>query len=102
MHRAVAHDALFADILSARLKLRLDKAHSPAAVPEKLSHNGQYLAKRDERNIHRGEIHLLGDLLVGHIAEVGTLHIDHALVAPELPCELAVADVDGVDLGSSV
>ena len=102
MHGGIAHDALFADLFPSCLELRLDEADGVAVRIQKPRERGQNELERDERHVHRCEIQLIGDLLMREVAGVRALHTHHALVAAELPVELTVADVHGVDLFRAV
>ena len=57
---------------------------------------------RDKGHVHHGDIKKLRNLFLRHIAEVRALKIYDALVIPELPRELPVADVNGIDLRRAV
>ena len=69
---------------------------SPSAFSVALR-RGEHFEQGDEGDVHddhvdRGEIARLD------VAEIGPLDDDHSRVLPELPIELAIADVDGVHL----
>ena len=98
VNRWVADYALFADLIASRFKLRLDKADCLSVIGEELSSNGKQKLERDEAYVNREEINLIGDELLGYVSHIGSLEVHDALVGSELPRELTVADVYGINL----
>ena len=68
MHRAVAHDAIFADFLAPGLKLRLYKADNIRLRLEKALDCGKNELYGDEGHVHHGDVEKLRNLLLRHIA----------------------------------
>ena len=102
MGRALPHDPLLTHLAAPRLKLGLDEADHPAATAQQLRRHGQHELQGDEGHIDAREIDGVGHLFAGDIADVGALQVDDPSVGPQLPGELAVADVDRVDLFGAV
>ena len=98
MDGGVAHDALLADVLAARLELRLDERDDLARLLEQGVGDGQDLRQRDEGDVDGGKVEGLADHLRRDCADVRALHVADARVGTQLPGQLAVADIDGVDL----
>ena len=69
-----------------------------AAVLQQAVQGRQDQLQGDEAHVHGGEVQLVRHLLVGEIPGVGPLQAHHPGVAAELPGQLAVAHVHGVDL----
>ena len=97
MDGPVPHHALLAHLFAARLELGLNQADGLAAGGQQLPDGGQNQGQGDKGDVHREELQLLGDLLPGEIPGVGALQVDHPGVVAQVPGQLAVAHVHGVD-----
>ena len=102
MYGRIPYDALFADILSARFKLRFYKTHKLSVILEELTDCGNDQSQRYERNVDTAEIDLLADILGFDISDICTFHADNALIRAKLPREIAVSDIYRKDLFRSV
>ena len=100
----VPDDALLADLVPPRLKLRLDQAYHLAARRQDGVRGRQDPGQGDKGDIHTGEIRhpVRIQVLRLYIAEIGLFHTDDAGVLPELPVQLAVAHIDRIDTGGPV
>jgi 1-acyl-sn-glycerol-3-phosphate acyltransferase len=72
------------------------------AFRHQLARDRQNQPQRNERNVHRKKVYRVGHLLARHLAHVGAFEVDDALVGAQLPRQLTVADVDGIDLFGAV
>ena len=98
MHGRVADNALFADLVLPRFKLRLDEAqHLPCGLQKRL-YDRKNQAERDKRYVDDGKVKRLAQVFQSNIADVRPLHDDDARVVANFPRQLAVAHVDGEDL----
>ena len=96
----VADDAALADAAGADLELRLDERDEGGAGAGERERRRQRLGERDEREVGDDEVgrrHVAG----GEVAGVQALDRVHPRVGGERRRELAVADVDGPDLGGA-
>ena len=99
MYFRVAHHALLAHAILARLKLRLDEAEYLAAIGLEQRPDGrEHQLEGNKRNIHHREIQRLAQLLGGDIADVGALHGHHPGIVADFPGQLAIAHINGKDL----
>ncbi len=93
----VTHDAAFADVLAADLKLRLDQAEQLGLGLQKLHQVIEHLGDRDKGEIQGHQVDQLGDLFAAKVAQVAAIaYLDAGIVA-QACVELTVADIDGVD-----
>ena len=98
MYGLIAHDALFADFLASGLELRLDKAHNPAFAAAKQGAQGrEYQTERNKAHVDGREVERFRDFLSGQIPRVRAFKAYDALIRAELPGQLPVAHVHGVD-----
>ena len=110
MDGPVADNALLADLFPAGFELGLDQAYHLRPRPQDLQGGRQDPGQGDKGNIHRCEIRLFRgsggrvclQILRLHVAEVGLLHADDTRICPQLPVQLAVAHINGVDFGGPV
>ena len=102
MHLGVAHHAFLPDVAAPRLELRLDQRHDLSRVFQQMLRRLQHLLQGYERHVDRGEVQQFPNILGADVADIRPLHIHHPRVVPELPRELPVSDVDGIDLRRAV
>ena len=95
----VADDAAFADVFPARFELRLDERDHRAACLEQRFDGRHDLEQGNEGDVNGDEIDGLADICNGDVADIGPFHVDDAVISPQFPGQLAIADVDGKDLG---
>ncbi len=98
----IPYHSLFAHFLPARLKLRLDQAHHPPLVLQQIPGGNQDLRQRDKGHIHAGKIRFFLDIPRLHITEIGLFHTHHPGVAAQLPIQLPMPHVHGIDFCRSV
>ena len=60
------------------------------------------MMQRDKGNVHAEELDRFIQSLRRNVADVGALHVDHALIGAQLPGQLAVAHIHCVDLDRTV
>jgi hypothetical protein len=58
--------------------------------------------QRDERDIHTEKFNGFAQLVGGDAADVGAFHVHDPLVGAQFPGQLAVADIDGIDLDRTI
>ena len=90
-------DTFFSDLAFSRFKLRLHKTDPLAPVPQQPIKHRQYQRQRDKRYVDGAEIQQLRDLLLRDVADVRPLQIHYPFIRPELPRQLPVAYVDGIN-----
>ena len=98
MHRRVADAPPFSDLPFSGLELGLGENDDLGALRHERPHGFENLRRRDEGEIHHGQIGEIvpgcpGEFFAGEIACVHALKKDDPGVAPELPVELALAHV---------
>ena len=98
----VADDAVFADLFPPGFKLRLDQTDAHGIRRGDGLRHREDMMQRDERHIHAEKLHRLFQLVEGHIADVGSLHVDDPRIGAQAPCQLAVAHIHRIDLDCSV
>ncbi len=97
----VAHDAAPPHLPLPHLELGLDQRDEPRLGPRQGEGSGQDEGERDEARIADDEIDGLGDLLGRQVAGIGALEHDDPRIVAQRPGQLAVADIHGVDPGST-
>src|SRR5207244_13261675 len=93
----VAHHPAFADTLATGLELRLDERDEFGALSSECERRRQHRCEADEARIASDDIDVLGNVLAGQVARLQPFVDNDARVLAELPRELAVPDIDGVD-----
>ena len=99
MERRVADHALLADPPLADLELRLDQGDQLGLRRRQRQGRGQQSLQPDEAGVADDEGRRLRYLRAAEAAGVGPLQHHDPRVLTQLPGELALADVHGVDLG---
>ena len=102
MHGGIPHHAFFTHLFPAGLELGLDEAGDLTPLPQQAVQRREDQLQGDEGHVDAGKIQRIGDLLRSQIPGVGALHAHHTGVAAELPVQLAVAHVHGIDLPGAV
>ena len=102
MHLRIPDNAFFTDLFAPGLKLRLDEADDCSIVFQQRTDRRQDELYGDERQIHDREIQRFRDLIARDIAHIRALHGDHARIVAQAPGQLAIADIDGIDLCRAV
>jgi hypothetical protein len=97
MDLGVAHDAAFADMLPAGLELRFDQGDQGGELVGEGQGCRQYSRKPDEAGVTGNHIDRLGNVGAGQMARVEPFADNDAAVLPQLPCELAMPDIDGIN-----
>ena len=97
----VADHSPGAEPLPADLELRLDHRQQVGVLARAGRERRQHQAQRDEGQVGDHEVDRAVDRLGGQRADVGALVHPHPLVGAQRPGQLAVADVDGDDLGGA-
>ena len=92
------YHALFPNQFPAGFKLGLDETNSFAALFQQPIQDRQHQLKRNKGNINRSKIQQLRYLFFGNMTDIDALQVDNALITAKFPSQLAVADIDGVDL----
>ena len=105
VNRRIGDKAARADLRATGLELWLDERDDPTAAPQQRRHDGPQVPERDERDVDCDEVERAG--VGGHwsaveVARVRALDGDHARIGPQLPIELAVADVERDDARGAV
>ena len=95
----IADDAAFTDVFPARFELRLDESDHGTAFFEQWFHSRHDFQQGNEGYVNGNEIDRFADICDGDVADIGPFHIDDAVIGPQLPGQLAIADIDGKDLG---
>ena len=94
----VTDDAVFSDLLPARLELGLDEAHHRRAILQQGCRWAQDMFQRDKRHVGARKIHPIREIRRLRVPEVVLFHTHDPLVAAQLPDQLVRAAVHGVDL----
>ena len=102
MDGRVAHHAFFADVFTSGLELRLDQDIETTLMLHQFRCLRQDQLHGNKGYVHDRHIRHAGNLFMRQIAGVGALQHDDAGIAADLPIQLPVAYVDGVDLSRSV
>ena len=97
LYISVPHDPAFSDMLTAGFELRLDERDQLGLWDGECKGRRQYRGKADKARITCDGVDWLGDFLVGQIACVQPLVNNDPRIHAQLPGELAVADIDGMD-----
>ena len=98
----IADDSALADFGAFGLELGFDQQECPAAGFEQTGCGGKNLAQRNEGDVRRQDVGLLGDLFGGQVTGVGPFQADDAWIIPDLGMQLAVPDIHGVDAARAV
>src|SRR4030042_3313232 len=93
----IAHDPAFAHLTLSHLKLRLYQGQKPSPLLQKGEERGYDQLQGDERGIDNSQIHLFPYLLPFQVADVASVQVDDAGVLLQLPGQLAVSHIDGID-----
>ena len=97
MDRRVAHDAAFADLRGAGLELRLDQRHQLRLLGGERERRRQHRRKADKARVAGDDVDRLGDVGMGQVARVDPFVDDDPRILAQLPGELAMTDIDGVN-----
>ena len=95
----VADDAALADVFPARFELRLDERDHSAAWLEQRFDGRHDFEQGNEGNIDGNEIDRIADIFNGDVTDISPFHVDDAVISPQFPGQLTIADIDGKDLG---
>ena len=94
----IPYNTLFADLFPAGLKLGLNQAGDLTALPQQAIKSGKNQLEGDEGHVDGCKIQLIRDLLMGQIPGIRALHADHARIIAQLPVQLAIAHIHGINL----
>ncbi len=97
MERGVAHHAAFADAARADLELRLDEGDEARRGAASASAAGSTVSRPMKLASQTMRVGRLGHLLRREVAGVAALAHDDARIVAQLPGELPVPDIDGID-----
>ena len=89
----VAQHAPFGHLPGPGFELRFDEKNGMSLWCD-TNHGRQHLGQRDETQIRHENIDRLGQVF--QMTCIGSFHYDHTVVRTEFPCQLPVADVDGI------
>ena len=98
MERRIPDDAALADLAFSHLKLRLDQCENESAIFDQPQHRGNHEPKRDEGCIDHGDVDPVRHAAAVVMAEVCPFDADDPGILSEFPSELAVANIDRIDL----
>ena len=101
MHRRVGDEPVFADLVAARLELRLHERDHIGVCGEERRQRRQDVPQRDERHIDRHQIGRVGHVVFRQPARVHALADEHPRIGAKSPIELAVSDIDRDDGGGA-
>lgn len=96
--RFVAHDSTLANLTLADFELRLDQRCQMRARACKCERRGKDFFQTDKARIADNDIDRHGNMLGRQMTGVGAFKDNHTVVAAQLPVQLAIADIDRVDL----
>src|SRR5882724_1498612 len=97
----VADDAALADLRGADLELRLDQGDEAGRGRHQRERRRQYDFEADEAGVADDAIRSVRNIGTRKMACVRALEHDNARVLAQLPGQLPVSDIDGVDLGGA-
>ena len=60
------------------------------------------VVQRNKGNIHTEKLNGLCQIFRRDIADVRALHVHHALICPQAPCQLTIANVYGIHLHCTI
>ncbi len=98
MQGHVPHDPTRPEPVAPHLELRLDQDDEIRRRPGTRPQGGQHQPQGDERQIGHHQVDRPTDLVGGEIADVGAFQHHDPWIGPQLPRQLAVADVHRDDL----
>ncbi len=98
----IPHDTAFADLTLADLELGLDQRQDGGVLLHKLKDSRYDDSEGNKRNVDRDEVDRLADGFKGQVANVGPFDDSNARVLSQFPSQLAIADIDGVNLARTV
>ena len=98
VHGRVPNNALLANLFPAGLELWLNQTGNFAALSQKTVKGRENQLEGNKGDVDRCKIQFIRNLLSGQIPCVGALHTDHALIIAQLPIQLAIANIHGIDL----
>jgi len=99
MHLRIAHDSAFAHLALRGLKLRLHQNDHSARRREQRRDRRNKHGGGDETGVADGQIERLGTVSRLKVPRVDAFADGDARVVPDLPIELAMADVKSPDVG---
>ena len=102
MHGRVTHHAVFAHLLAACLELRLHQTDAHGVRGGDALCHREDVMQRNKGNIHTEKFNGLCKILRRDIADVRALHIHHARIRPQAPCQLTVANIYGIHLHGTI
>ena len=90
----ITDDTALADVFPPGFKLRFYKGYHDAARCQK-GHDGRHdFEEGNKGDVDGNEVHRLADIGNGDVSDIGPFHIDNAIIGPQFPSQLTVADVD--------
>ena len=95
-------NALLAHLLLARFKLGLDQAKNLTVLFQQRLDGGKNNFQRNKAHINNRQVQRLSQLLGSHIADIGPLHDHDSGIGPNLPIQLAVANINGKDFSGTL
>ena len=98
MQRRVGDDAAAADVFGLQLELGFDQGEDHSRWSYQLEGVRQDQSQRDEGDVDHAKVDRLGNVGAREVAGVQMFAHDHARIVADFPGELAVADVDRVNL----
>lgn len=101
LDRRVAHHPALTHVFAAGFELRLDQRDQLGLRGRVRERRRQYRAEPDKARIARDHFHRLRNMRARQVPGVQPLEYNYARVLSQLPCELTVADIDGIDAPSA-
>ena len=98
MHRRITYHAFLPHLLTPCFKLRLNQAYHFTAILQQLPDRRQHFGKGNKGYIYGYEGGRFLYVLRRHIADIGPLHADDPLIIPQLPVQLAMPHINGINL----
>ncbi|MNV43203.1 hypothetical protein D3C71_1349100 [compost metagenome] len=103
MNRRIPDDSRFAHLLPASLELRFDERHDISGTLQQFLKRRQNNFERNERDVNARKIRSRPlQIRRRHITEIGPFHDTDALIFPERPIQLVVANINGIYIARSV
>lgn len=95
---SLAHHAFLAHLFPAGFKLRFYQADTLRPAGRNGLCHRKNVAQRDKRDIHTEKLDIVLQHLACDMANIGALHIHHALITPQFPGKLPIAHIHRIHL----